>query len=94
MNEAKKDFAMKLHEATIDNRIAQLHRKIIPAINEDCYHFVMLQDMNAQIPQCKYEPVMGNCKCERCEHYIKKSDVDELVELLHKVRKSKNEKCD
>lgn len=94
MNEAMKDFAMKLHDATIDNRIAQLHRNYFPVINEDCYHFVMLHDMNAQIPQCKRETVMGTCKCEMCEHYIKKSDVDELVELLHMVRKSKNDKCD
>lgn len=79
MNEALKDFAMKLHEAAIDNRIAQLHRDYLPVTNTDCYHFVMLQDMNARIPQCKRVTVMGYCKCEGCEHYIKKSDVDELV---------------
>lgn len=94
LNESIKNFMMKLHDVVIDNRIAQLNKSVFPVINEDCYHFVMLQDSNAQIPQCKRETVIGNCSCEKCEHYIKKSDVDELVELFHRVRKSKNDKCD
>lgn len=45
----------------------------------DCYFYHEEYDMGARIDICSYYDKLGDCPCEGCDKYIKKSEVFEMV---------------
>jgi hypothetical protein len=65
-------------------------------VKRDCYYFSEVQDMNAYIPCCALQSLLGRCPCYTeksydCTQYISRTDVDKLVKEHLKNRKSDKE---
>ena len=45
----------------------------------DCYFYERVQEMNATIPTCNYDKILGYCPCEECCLYISEKEADALI---------------
>lgn len=46
---------------------------------EDCYFYIEVKDMAANIPTCDYYTQLGYCPCNECKKYVKRSEVYKIV---------------
>lgn len=50
-----------------------------------CYWYAEWEDMGARVPTCNYYKRYGECPCKpECEHFITKSEVDDIVRNMGK----------
>ena len=56
--------------------------------NTDCFFFTNVQDMGANIPTCNYHHKLGYCPCNKCDNYVSKSKVYEIVYRYLKEKKN------